>query len=155
MSVAPSGARAAVSQRLVTPVEAAVLRLSVAQLGTISVLVGGALGALARAGLLAAFPARDGSWPWGTFIANLSGALLLGWLLSRLAERIAPTRQWRLLLGTGLAGALKTFSAFEIETIRLAKEGHTPVAVAYPAVSIALGILCAVAGTMAARWRRY
>lgn len=129
--------------------------MSVARLGAISILVGGAAGTLARAGLSAAFPARDGSWPWGTFIANLSGALLLGWLLTRLAERIAPTRMWRPLLGTGLAGALTTFSTFEIETIRLAKEGHDAVAVAYPAVSIAFGMLCAVAGTMAARWGRH
>jgi CrcB protein len=113
------------------------------------------VGTLARAGLSAAFPLHGGSWPWATFIANLSGAFLLGWLVTRLAERIAPTRQWRPLLGTGLAGALTTFSTFEIETIRLAKEGHAAVAVAYPAVSIVLGMICAVVGTMAARWGRH
>lgn len=136
-------------------IEAAMSRLSVARLLTLSVLVGGALGALARGGLEAAFPLDDGSWPWGTFIANLAGALLLGWLVTRLAERIAPTRHWRPLLGTGLAGALTTFSAFQIETIRLAKHGHAALAVAYPAVSIVLGMLCAVLGTMAARWGRH
>ena len=130
-------------------------RLSVAQLRTVSILVGGAVGTLGRAGLAEAFPPRNGSWPWGTFVANLAGALLLGWLVTRLAERIAPTRQWRFLLGTGLAGALTTFSTFQIETIRLAKEGHGAVAVAYPTVSIALGMLFAVMGTMAARWGRY
>jgi CrcB protein len=138
-----------------TSIEPALSRLSVAQLRTTAILVGGAVGTLGRAGLSEAFPLRDGSWPWATFSANLAGALLLGWLVSRLAERIAPTRHWRFLLGTGLAGALTTFSAFQIETIRLAKDGHVAVAVAYPAVSITLGMLLAVIGTMAARWGRY
>lgn len=135
--------------------ESALTRPSAAQLRTTSILVGGAAGTLARAGLLEAVPVRAGSWPWATFSANLAGALLLGWLVSRLAERVAPTRHWRFLLGTGFAGALTTFSAFQIETIRLAKDGHVAVAVAYPAVSITLGMLLAVVGTMAARWGRY
>ena len=65
------------------------------------VLIGGAAGALARGGLAEALPHAGGQWPWATFIANLLGALFLGWLLTRLAERVAPTTHWRPLLGTG------------------------------------------------------
>lgn len=130
-------------------------RFGVGQLRAFSILLGGAVGALARAGLAAGLPHRDGAWPWATFIANLLGALLLGWLVTRLAERSVPTRYWRLLLGTGLAGALTTFSTFEVETIRLAKEGYPAIAVAYPTVSIVLGMVCAVAGVLAARRGRY
>lgn len=86
---------------------------------------------------------------------NLLGALILAWALTRLAERVAPTRYWRLLLGTGFCGALTTFSTFQVETIRLAKDGHAGVAVGYAAASLALGMACAVAGTVAARRRRY
>jgi fluoride exporter len=136
-------------------VDVALSSLSARRLAVISILVGGAAGALARAGLSAAFPPHDGSWPWGTFTANLAGALLLGWLITRLTERIAPTRFWRPLIGTGLAGALTTFSAFSIETIRIGKGGNPALAVAYPAVSIVLGMVCAVAGTMVARWGRH
>jgi CrcB protein len=129
--------------------------VSPARLRLLAVLAGGAAGALARAGLGAAFPHAAGGWPWGTFIANLLGALALGWLLTRLAERIAPTRHWRPLLGTGAAGALTTFSTFQVETFELARGGHVLMALAYPAVSITLGMACAVAGTIAARWGRH
>ena len=135
--------------------ESALSRLTVTQLSAVSILIGGAAGALARAGLYAAFPPRSGAWPWGTFTANLAGALLLGWLITRLSERIAPTRYWRPLIGTGLAGALTTFSTFQIETIRLAKDGHPGLALAYPTISIALGMVCAVVGTVTARWGRH
>jgi CrcB protein len=135
-------------------VEPAPARLSAGQLGTIAILAGGAAGTLARAGLLEAFPVRAAGWPWATFVANLAGALFLGWLVAWVGGRVTPTRYLLPLLGTGFAGALTTFSAFEIETIRLAKEGHAVLAVAYPTVSIALGMLCAVVGTLAGRQGR-
>jgi CrcB protein len=129
--------------------------LTVAQLRVLAIITGGAAGALVRAAAGEALPREPDSWPWATFAVNLAGALLLGWLLTRLAERVAPTRNWRFLLGTGFAGALTTFSAFQIEVIELAREGRTDLAVAYPSVSIALGMALAVAGTAAARWGRY
>jgi CrcB protein len=129
--------------------------LTRARLRVLSILLGGAVGALARAGLGEALPQHGGSWPWATFIVNLAGALILGWLVTRLSERIAPTRYWRTLLGTGFCGALTTFSTFQIETIRLAKDGYIGEAVAYVALSLTLGMVCAIAGTVAARWGRY
>jgi len=126
----------------------------VAQARTLSILVGGGAGALARAGLGEAIPHRAGTWPWATFIVNLVGAFLLGWLLTRLAERIAPTRNWRFLLGTGLCGALTTFSTFQLETFTFARTGDIGLAIAYPVVSIVAGMAVAVAGVVLARWGR-
>ena len=134
----------------------AVMRsMSVARLRTASILIGGAAGALARAGVAEALPHRGAQWPWSTFTVNLAGTLLLAWLTTRLAEHVAPTRYWRFLIGTGLCGALTTFSTFQIETIRLVKEGHPAVALGYAAASLALGIACAIGGTLLARRRRY
>ena len=65
-------------------------RLSVGQLRIAAILAGGAIGTLARAGLAEATPHRAGQWPWATFIVNLAGAFILGWVLTRLAERTAP-----------------------------------------------------------------
>jgi fluoride exporter len=121
----------------------------------LAILAGGAAGALARAGVGEALPHARGGWPWATFLVNLGGAALLAWLTTRLTEMTAPTRYVRFLLGTGLCGALTTFSTFQVETLRLAKDGHGGMAAAYAAASIAAGMLLAVGATIAARRRRY
>jgi CrcB protein len=130
-------------------------RLSVGQLRTASILVGGAAGALLRAAVATALPVGRGQWPWATFAVNLAGALILAWLTTRLTEMVAPTRYWRFLLGTGFCGALTTFSTFQVETIRLAKDGYAVTAAGYAAASIAAGMAVAVAATVVARRRRY
>jgi fluoride exporter len=126
-----------------------------AQLRVVSILAGGATGALARAEVAQALPRAPGAWPWATFSVNLLGAALLAWLTTRLAEMVAPTRYWRFLLGTGLCGALTTFSTFQVETLRLAQDGHALTAAGYGATSIAAGMTLAVAATVVARRRRY
>ena len=126
-----------------------------AQLRAVAILAGGAVGALARAGLAEALPADAGEWPWSTFIVNQLGALLLAWLATELTEVVVPTRFWRPLLGTGLCGALTTFSAFQVETIQLARHDRPGTAALYAAVSIAVGMACAVAGTVYARRKAY
>lgn len=130
-------------------------RVSTRPVRTLSIVIGGGSGVLARAGIAQAFPHATGAWPWATFSVNLGGAFLLGWLLTRLTERIAVTQHWRTLLGTGLCGGLTTFSTFQVETIQLARGGHVPLAVMYAALSAVLGLACALGGTVAARWGRY
>jgi CrcB protein len=121
----------------------------------IAILAGGAIGAPARAGMSELLPHARGAWPWATFSVNLLGAALLAWLTTRLAEMVAPTRYWRLFLGTGFCGALTTFSTFQVETIRLARDGHVAVALGYSTASMAAGMAVAIAATVAARRRRY
>lgn len=129
--------------------------VGVGRLSALAILVGGAAGALARGGLADAFPAAAGEWPWGTFIANQLGSLLLAWLATELAEAVVPTRAWRPLLGTGFCGALTTFSAFQVETIQIATHGRPGLAAAYALVSLTAGIACAVLGTVYSRRARY
>jgi CrcB protein len=124
-------------------------------LRVVAILTGGACGALARAAVGRALPVAAGGWPWATFSVNLFGAALLGWLTTRLAEMVAPTRYWRLLLGTGFCGALTTFSTFQVEAIRLAKDGYPALAFGYGAASLAGGMAVAVGATVVARRRRY
>jgi CrcB protein len=147
---------AAVAEAERRPAAAAESRgLDVARMQVLSILAGGAAGALARGGVAEALPHHGGSWPWATFIVNLAGAYILAWSTTRLAERVAPTRYWRLLLGTGFCGALTTFSTFQLETIRVARDGYPEVAVAYAATSLILGMACAIGGTVIARRGRY
>jgi CrcB protein len=133
----------------------AVERLSVDQARIAAIMAGGVVGTLARAGLGEALPHAAGTWPWSTFLVNLAGAFVLGWGLTRLAERTAPSRYWRFVLGTGFCGALTTFSTFQVETFELAHDGHVGLAVAYPAASLAAGMALAVGGVLVARWGRH
>jgi CrcB protein len=116
----------------------------------LAIAVGGAVGTLARAGIDEALPHEPGRWPWPTFVVNLVGSLVLGWVLGR---PTAPNRYWRPLLGTGFCGGLTTFSAFAVETFELVRGGHLALAVGYPLASLAAGLMLAVAGVRIARWR--
>lgn len=130
-------------------------RLSEPQRLALAVMVGGAAGALARAGVSEALPRSPGAWPWATFSVNLGGAVLLAWVITRLSEVTVPTRYQRPLIGTGFCGALTTFSTFQVETIELSREGEPALAVAYAGVSLAAGMLLVVMATVFARRRRY
>src|SRR5215210_4560302 len=131
------------------------LRLGIGQARIAAIMIGGAIGTLARAGMAEAVPQQAGEWPWATFAVNLAGAFILGWLLTRLAERTAPSRNWRFFAGTGFCGALTTFSTFQIETFEFARDGHVGLAVGYPVASIAAGMAVAVVGVLIGRWGRH
>jgi fluoride exporter len=102
---------------------------------------GGFLGALARVLLIEVAPVMSGSWPWATFAANIAGTLLLGYFVTRLQERLPVSAYRRPLLGTGLCGALTTFSTMQLEVLRMLDAGRTGLAVAYALASIAAGLV--------------
>jgi len=83
-----------------------------------------------------------GGLPWGTFVINVSGSLLLGFLAVWLLEAMPPARRdLYLLLGTGFCGGYTTFSTFEWETYKLIRDGNWPGALAYVFGSVAVGFL--------------
>jgi fluoride exporter len=105
-----------------------------------AVVAGGALGATLRLALDAALPVEPGRWPWATFVANVVGTLALGYVATRLLERLPPALHLRPLLGTGACGALTTFSALQVEAITLGRDGHGALAVVYVVTSVAAGL---------------
>jgi fluoride exporter len=115
------------------------------------VAVGGAVGAIARVGLAERFPGTPGRIPWTTLAENVTGALLLGFVLTLLAERIAAGPAVRLAVCTGALGAFTTYSTFAVELVRLAEGGAVLTAAAYAAGSLALGLLAALLGVRLAR----
>jgi CrcB protein len=117
----------------------------------LSIFVGGVAGALARAGLVQLFPFDGRSWPWATFIANVVGTALLGFLTTRLQERLPPSTFRRPLLGTGFCGALTTFSTFQLELVRLVRDGHAPLAGGYLVAGVATGLAGAYLATALTR----
>lgn len=107
----------------------------------LAIALGGAIGALARVGLAEAAPASAGSWPWATFAVNIAGALLIGYLVTRLQERLPVSTLRRPLLATGLCGALTTFSTVQIELIRMADHHAWGLAASYLCASVIGGYL--------------
>jgi fluoride exporter len=109
---------------------------------------GGALGALMRIGVAQALPANPGNWPWATFAVNIAGALMLGFFVTRLQERLPVSTLRRPLLGTGLCGALTTFSTVQIELLKMADHHRYGLAAGYLLASV-LGGYFAVLATSA------
>jgi fluoride exporter len=110
------------------------------------VLVGGALGAPVRYVVDLMVQSRhDSVLPWGTFVVNAAGSLVLGATAGGVAAAGGP--QWLLtLVGTGFCGALTTFSTFSFETVRLAEEGALGEAVVNVAGSVLVGAAACAAG---------
>ena len=111
--------------------------------------VGGALGAVARRGLLVALPFDGHGWPWATFAANLAGTAVLGLLLAAAQHLPARAILLRPFLGAGFCGALTTFSALQLELIRLGQDGHVALAASYAAASLVGGLALAAIGWQA------
>ena len=112
-----------------------------------AIFAGGFVGAVARAELAEALPHDPGSWPWATFVVNLVGAFLLGVFTTRLQERLPLSSYRRPLLGTGLCGALTTFSTVQIELLGMLDEDRLGLALGYASASVAAGFLAVATAT--------
>jgi len=93
---------------------------------------------------------HDTVFPWGTFTVNVTGCLILG-LLTGAAAAGAATSRLQLLLGTGLCGALTTYSTFSYETLRLAEDGARFYAAANVVASVVAGLGAAFVGVAVAQ----
>jgi CrcB protein len=112
-----------------------------------AVFVGGAIGTLLRAALSHAWPHGPRSWPWPTFIVNIVAAVLLGYFVTRLQERLPLSAYRRPLLGTGFCGALTTFSTMQLELLRMLDGSHVGLAAGYAAGSVVAGFLAVAVAT--------
>jgi CrcB protein len=112
-----------------------------------AVSVGGALGALARYGLLLAWPTRHGAFPWGTFVINVAGCFAIGVLMVLVTEVRTAHPLVRPFLGTGVLGGFTTFSTYAEEVRAL-----LPESVAVAATYLAGTLLAALVATAAGTW---
>jgi len=111
--------------------------------------LGAALGAPARYLVDRAVQSRhDSVFPWGTFAVNAAGSFLLGLLATAALATPAPVMA---ALGTGVCGALTTYSTFGYETLRLLQDGSRLHATLNIAASIGAGLGAAYLGTAVAQ----
>ncbi len=114
--------------------------------------LGAFFGANARYWLTQLFAERFGlAFPSGTLFINISGSLLLGFLLTLVGQRFVADPGLRLLLGTGFLGAYTTFSTFSYDTIVLLERGDWVPALFYAGSSLFGSVFAAYAGVVLAR----
>ena len=107
----------------------------------LAVALGGAVGAMGRAGIAALLTTGAG-FPWQTFVANVIGSVAIGLIWAALERADAPPL-WGAFLITGVLGGFTTFSAFSRETLNLFSSGNLVLASIY----IFLTIFLCLAGT--------
>lgn len=120
------------------------------------VMVAGALGAPTRFVIERAVTrAGHSSFPWGTWIVNVTGSFALG-LVAGLGLRHGLSTSATAIAGSGFLGAYTTFSTFVVETVRTAGGGTEDVeprglrvALRYVGSSVACGTVAAIAGLAA------
>ena len=118
----------------------------------VSVAVGGAFGAISRYGLDRVIEQRtESSFPWSTFVINVSGCLLVGFLIAAIVDRRSAPEWLRAGLVVGFCGGYTTFSTFGQETLDLIEANESIVAVLYATASVAVGVLAVLAGARLAR----
>jgi CrcB protein len=116
-----------------------------------AIFAGGIVGALARTGLEKALTPGTGSWPWATYAVNVVGAFLLGYFVTRLQERLPISAYRRPFLGTGVCGALTTFSTVQLELFEMVRHDHWGLAAGYLAATVAAGFVAVALATALVR----
>ena len=120
-------------------------------LAVVAVLIGGALGTAARAGLDLWIHHSDHQFPLDTLLINVVGSIVLGFLVARVWP-VAPN--WvRAGVGPGLLGGFTTFSAVMASMVTLAAGGQVVLALLYIVATLVLGLGGAALGLILGRRR--
>ncbi len=120
-------------------------------IASLYVALGGAAGSVSRYLLSVAVQSRAGVFPIATLLINVSGSLLLGFLVRYMLESPSVGAEMRLLLTTGFCGGYTTFSTFSYEAARLVQDGEYQRAAWYVVLSVVLSLAGTFVGFGAAR----
>lgn len=118
----------------------------------LAVALASALGGLARYGVGGALARRmPASFPWETFVINVTGAFILGLLFTVFTERVGAAPWVRAATMIGFLGSYTTFSTWTLESYRLLEDGAYGLALANLFGSLALGLGATYAGVVVGR----
>lgn len=122
----------------------------------LSVAAGGAAGAVARYLInISPLSAVFEKFPLPTFVINVSGSFLIGFLLIFLTDKWDVGDNLRMAVIVGFLGAFTTFSTFEMEIYGLAKERDFSMALLYLLLSVVAGFFGVAAGMWLGRWATF
>lgn len=111
------------------------------------VALGGALGSLVRYFVAGAVqPAWWPGFPFGIFVVNITGGLVMGLITGLAALKLNLAPEMRAFLTTGILGGYTTFSTFSLDSAMLMERGAYAQAGAYIVGSVVLSILALFAG---------
>ena len=119
-----------------------------------AIFAGGFCGAIVRALVGEALPYETGHWPWATLLVNVVGALVLGYVITRVEDGREPFARAGRLLGTGFCAAMTTFSTLQLELLQMLDDARYGLAAGYALVSVAAGLLAVVLTTRLAQAER-
>jgi len=85
-------------------------------------------------------------YPYGTFVVNILGSLLIGFLYGLSVKENILTPEWRMFLTVGFCGSFTTFSTFIHENVALLRDGDFFHFAFYTGLSIFLGIIAVFFG---------
>lgn len=94
----------------------------------------------------------SGVFPWSTFVVNLTGCLLIGFIFGLIDRGVNISPQLRALLITGFCGGFTTFSTFAHENYLLFNDSRFWIVFLYVVLSFALGLLLAHTGHYLSRF---
>jgi len=104
---------------------------------------GAAVGGVSRYYLSAAVQHRMGTtFPWGTLLINITGSLILGFIMYYALATPSVSVGWRLMIAIGFCGAYTTFSSYAFETMYYFEQGHW---LLFAANILANNVLCLAA----------
>lgn len=113
-----------------------------AALKIFAVAVGGAFGAVARY-LVNISPLAGvfGKFPFPTFVINIAGSFLIGFLMIVFADKWVVSENLRIAVIVGFLGAFTTFSTFEMEIYSLMREREFITGFLYLFLSVFVGFI--------------
>lgn len=121
----------------------------------LAIFLGGAIGSILRSALAHGFPVAPGEWPWPTFLVNILGAGVLGYLIASTQEARPASMYGRSFIGIGFCGALTTFSTMMLELLRMLESSRWGLAAGYGLASIGGGLaVVLLTSRLARRGRR-